>query len=55
MKLITPINTDKAIKYLKRFKKLHKEEKENINGIINLLNWYKNRWNWHSFCEEVPK
>jgi len=55
MKLTAPINTNKAIKCLKRFEKLHKEEKENINEIINLLNWYKDRWDWHNFCEGVPK
>ena len=55
MKLTDPIDTNKAIKHLKRFKKLHKEEKENINEIINLLSWYKDRWDWHNFCEGVPK
>ena len=50
--MITAID---GIKYLRKLRKLHKEEKKNIDGVINLLIWYKAKWDWHQFCEEVPK
>lgn len=50
--MITAID---GIKYLRNLRKLHKEEKKNIDGIISLLMWYKAKWDWHKFCEGVPK
>ena len=50
--MTTAIN---AIKYLRKLKKLHKEEKKNIDEVISLLIWYKDKWDWHKFCDGVPK